>query len=815
MALEQYKAKRDFTRTPEPAGEAAEGTGARLAYVIQKHAARRLHYDFRLELDGVLKSWAVPQGPSMDPGDKRLAVHVEDHPLAYGGFEGIIPKGQYGGGTVMLWDRGWWEPVEDPAKGYAKGKLKFRLHGERLGGGFTLVRMRGEGGKNWLLIKERDDTAGSDIGEELSVASGRSMDEIAAAPERVWRSDRADAPVLDPGALAGAVAAAMPARLSPMLASLAEGAPAGDDWIHEVKLDGYRLLARVEAGACTLFTRNGHDWTRKFPAIATACAGLPCQQAWLDGEVVALDRHGISRFHDLQSALSEGRDAGLVYHLFDLVYLDGFDLARVELAERKRVLKALLGAAALPLRYTDHLDGQGEAFRRQVCAFALEGIISKRRTQSYKPGRAKDWLKVKCTSRQEFVVAGWVPQQGRRTGVGAMLIGIYDQAGAFVPCGRVGTGFGEREAAKLEQMLSKLVRPDPPFPSKDKGVTWVEPHLVIEVEFTEWTPDGQLRHPSYQGVRQDKEARDVVREGLSATEGGAEGAAGDRLARFHLTSPDKVLYPDQGLTKRALAEYYLEVAEWILPHIAGRALTLVRCPEGAAKSCFYQRHPHPGMPRAIRRFPDDDEALVGVDDVEGLIGLVQMGALEIHTWGSTTRDIERPDTLVFDLDPDEDLAWPKVIAGAGEIRQRLNALGLASFVKTTGGKGLHVVVPLTPKAEWPEVKAFCKALAEAAANDSPDAYTATMTKTRRKGRIFIDYLRNQRAATFVAPYSTRSRPGAPVAVPITWAELEGGIRSGHFTVETLHRRLASLPADPWKDLREAARELPANWEGLI
>jgi bifunctional non-homologous end joining protein LigD len=783
--------------------------------VIQKHAARRLHYDFRLELDGVLKSWAVPQGPSMDPGDKRLAVHVEDHPLAYGGFEGIIPKGQYGGGTVMLWDRGWWQPIEDPVAGYAKGKLKFRLHGERLQGGFTLVRMRGEGGKNWLLIKERDESAGQQTGEERSVASGRSMDEIAAAPERVWHSNRADAPRLDPGALAGAVAAAMPLRLSPMLASLAKDAPGGDDWIHEIKFDGYRLLARVEAGGCTLFTRNGHDWTAKFPAIAAACAALPCDQAWLDGEVVALDHHGISRFHDLQSALSEGRDAGLVYHLFDLVHLDGFDLFRVGLEERKGALKDLLGGAAPPLRYTDHLDGRGEAFRRQACAFALEGIISKRRGQPYRPGRAKTWLKVKCTSRQEFVVAGWVPPQGRRTGVGAMLIGIYGRAGAFTSCGRVGTGFGEREAARLEQRLSALVRPDPPFPSREKGVTWVEPRLVIEVEFSEWTPDGQLRHPSYQGIREDKEARDVVREGVSEEEGRVEGAGGDRLARFHLTSPDKVLYPDQGLTKRALAEYYLDAAPWILPHIAGRALVLVRCPEGATKSCFYQRHPHPGMPKAIRRFPDDDETLLGVDDVEGLVGLVQMGALEIHSWGSATRDIERPDILVFDLDPDEGLPWPKVTAGASEIRDRLGALGLASFVKTTGGKGVHVVVPLKPKAEWPEAKAFCKALAEAVAGDSPDSYTATITKARRKGRIFIDYLRNQRGATFVAPYSTRSRPGAPVAVPITWAELEGGIQSGHFTVETLFRRLSSLPADPWKDLREAARELPANWEGLI
>ncbi|MBC7907495.1 MAG: DNA ligase D [Rhodospirillaceae bacterium] len=811
MALEDYKAKRDFTRTPEPVGEPSRQAGTALAYVIQKHAARRLHFDFRLEWDGVLKSWAVPQGPSMDPGDKRLAVQVEDHPLDYGQFEGIIPKGQYGGGTVMLWDRGTWQPTEDAAKGFAKGKLKFRLDGERLKGGFTLVRMRGEGGKNWLLIKERDETAEQSLGDDVSVVSGRSMEEIAQAPERVWRSDRTNDPKLDPGSVAGARVAELPPRLAPMLASLTQAAPAGGDWIHEIKLDGYRLLARLDGGACTLFTRNGHDWTRKFPTIATACMALPCRNAWLDGEVVALDRHGVSRFHDLQSALSEGRDASLIYHLFDLVYVDGFDLSQSALTDRKELLRRLIGAQQGPLRYTDHLDGQGDAFQRQACAFALEGVVSKRRDRPYRPGRGKDWLKVKCTSSQEFVVAGWAPQQGRRTGIGALLVGVFDRSGKLVSAGRVGTGFGEREAATLEERLTPLVRPTSPFGTTEKGVTWVEPKLVIEVEFTNWTPDGQLRHPSYQGMRLDKDASEVVREAA-----GGDGGAEDHLANFHLTSPDKVLYPDQGLTKRGLAAYYLETAPWILPHISGRALTLVRCPDGAAKSCFYQRHPHPGMPKAIRRFPDDDEVLVGVEDVEGLIGLVQMGALEIHSWGSRTCDIERPDLLVFDLDPDEGLAWPKVAAGAREIKDRLAALKLAAFLKTTGGKGLHVVVPLVPRADWAEAKAFSKALAEAVSGDSPDAYTATITKARRKGRIFIDYLRNQRGATFIAPYSTRSRPGAPVAVPITWAELDAGIRSDHFTVETLNRRLASLPTDPWVDLVKSAVPLPPRevWAGL-
>lgn len=804
MALEEYRRKRDFTRTPEPAGAVAAAGNPVGEFVVQKHAARRLHYDFRLELDGVLKSWAVTRQPSMEAGARRLAVHVEDHPLDYGDFEGVIPKGQYGGGTVLLWDRGAWQAVGDPHDGYAKGKLKFRLDGQRLRGGFTLVRMKGEGGKNWLLIKERDGEAGAELDDVHSVASGRTMEEIAAAPERVWRSDRAADPRLDPGAVAGARLGALPDRLAPMLASLADAAPEGAQWLHEIKLDGYRMLARVERGRCRMVSRNGHDWTAKFPTIVTACASLPCREAWLDGEVVALDRHGVSRFHDLQARIGTGNDAGLAYHLFDLVHLDGHDLAKVALEERKRLLKALLPAEG-PLRYTDHLDGQGPAFLRQACAFALEGVVSKRRDRPYRPGRGKDWLKVKCTSRQEFVIAGWSPQQGRKSGIGSLALGVFDESGRLVSVGRVGTGFGEREAALLEERLASLVRPSSPFDagSADKGTTWVDPRLVAEVEFTEWTPDGQLRHPSYQGLRLDKEAAEVVRE-----RGAPKGAAEDRVAGFHLTSPDKVLYPEQGLTKRALAAYYLDIAEWVLPHVAGRPLTLVRCPHGAGRECFYQRHPHAGMPKAIRRLPAGGEVLVAIDDLAGLIGLVQMGALEIHTWGARAADIEHPDILVFDLDPDEGLAWAKVAAGARDMAERLRAAGLTPFVKTTGGKGLHVVVPIVPAAGWDEAKAFCKDMAEAMAADSPTAYTANMAKARRKGRIFVDYLRNGRAATFVAPYSTRARPGAPVAVPITWAELESGLRSDHFTVETLFRRLASLPADPWAGFAEAAAPLP-------
>lgn len=781
MALDQYRQRRDFSRTAEPSGEDVslrESAGG--TFVIQKHAARRLHWDFRLEMDGTLKSWAVTKEPSLEPGTRRLAVHVEDHPLDYGSFEGVIPKGQYGGGTVMLWDRGEWEPVGDPAESYAKGKLKFRLKGSRLNGLFTLVRMKD--GSDWLLIKNHDsEPVPASPMADLSVATGRSMDEIAADQKGI-------------GLVENARPAPLPPHLSPMLATSAAEAPGGPDWLHEIKFDGYRLLARIDQGACTLFTRNGHDWTAKFPTIAAACARLPCREAWLDGEVVALDRHGISRFHDLQAALSAGSDGGLVYHLFDLVHLDGHDLTQAPLEARKHLLETLLKDQQGVLRYTDHMAGRGEDFLRQACAYALEGVVSKRTGRPYRPGRGKDWLKAKCTCRQEFVVTGFTRPSGRSTGIAALVLGVFDAAGGLVPVGRVGSGLSEAEAARIEAKLVPV--------STNADVTQVQPDLVVEVEFTEWTPGGQLRHPSYQGMRMDKNPREVVRE-----QGGQGEAAPDPLADFRLTNPDRVLYPEQGLTKRNLAEYAVDVAPWMLPHIRGRALTLVRCPDGRAGSCFYQRHPPPGMAKAVRRFPDGDEVLMVVDDLAGLIGLVQMGALEIHSWGSTTRDIERPDMVVFDLDPDEGLGWERVVSGALSLRERLGALGLESFVKTTGGKGLHVVVPLVASAGWSDVKAFTKGVAESMAEDEPGRYTANMAKARRSGRIFIDYLRNQRGATFVAPYSMRSRPGAPVAVPLTWDEVKSGIRSDHFTVETVFRRLRAQPRDPWEGFFHAARPL--------
>ncbi len=818
MALEEYRRKRDFTRTPEPAGAVSQETGPAGAFVVQKHAARRLHYDFRLELDGVLKSWAVTKGPSYAPSDKRLAVMTEDHPLDYGGFEGTIPKGEYGGGTVLLWDRGTWTPKGDPHEGLRKGRLKFTLHGEKLKGGWALIRMPKRGNEkrdNWLLIKERDDLAdGRDVcaEEPLSVASGRDLDAVAADQDRVWRSnrDRTDA-----AALEGAVRRPLPeAAPAPQLATLMAEAPEGGEWLHEIKYDGYRALCRIENGRARLFTRHGLDWTDRFAPLGAHAAGLPVDAALLDGEVVVLDSHGASNFQALQEALSDGRGEALVYFVFDLLHHDGVDLTDVALEKRKALLRELLAEPGGALRYSDHFDGRGPEVRERACSFALEGVVSKRRDRPYRPGRNRDWIKSKCLSRQEFVVVGYTPPQGGRKGLGALLVAVNGEHG-LTYAGKVGTGFSEKMLGELLARLEPTRLPEPPVanPPKEKGATWVEPKLVAEVEFTQWTRDGLLRHPSFQGLRLDKRPDEVVREsGVVTLKPRPEVAK--TLETVRLTSPDRVLWGQQGITKQGLATYYAEVADWILPHVANRLLTLVRCPQGHEKECFYQRHAGTGLPAGIhKRMVAEREHVqpyLYVEDVRGLLGLVQVGTLEIHTWGSRVADTEHPDVVVFDLDPDPEIPWSRIVEGARTVRDFLDELGLASFVKTTGGKGLHVVAPLDGSHDWDEAKALTKAVVTRIAEAEPARYTVNMAKARRQGRIFLDYLRNQRTATFVAPYSTRARPGAPVAVPLAWSELESGIRSDHFTVETILRRLSSLKQDPWAPMAETRQHFDAK-----
>ncbi|HVB15596.1 MAG TPA: DNA ligase D [Stellaceae bacterium] len=831
MALEEYQRKRDFRKTPEPAGTARRRKkAASLSFVVQKHRATRLHYDFRLEMGGVLLSWAVPKGPSLDPGEKRLAVHVEDHPLDYGGFEGVIPKGQYGGGTVMVWDRGTWTPLEpDPEAALKKGALKFRLDGEKLRGKWALVRMggkaAGEKHENWLLLKERDDEAVPESGaalvddNPLSAATGRSMDAIAAARDRVWdisRGEIAGDPI--PGAKRRAISRPRGARKRPMpehlavqLATAADAAPEGEEWLHEIKYDGYRLLARIEGGAVRLTTRGGLDWTAKFPSLVRALAALPLDGALVDGELVALAADGTTSFGDLQDAIAHGDTAALVYFAFDLLYHDGADLTGAALEDRKAALAALVPDDTTGIvRYSDHQQGRGPDFFRHAGRYYLEGIVSKRRDRPYRPGRSRDWLKIKCHKRDEFVVIGFTEPEGQRHGFGALLLGYYDDQGILHYAGRVGTGFDDAQLGELRQRLDALERPAPqiglPKGASARGVHWTEPRLVAEVRYANRTVDGILRHAAFLGLRDDKEPEEVKDPRRGMAPAAATGAAKARdgstgFAGVRLTNPDRVFYPEEGITKLALAQYYAAVADWALPQLAHRPLSLVRCPEGTGGQHFYQKHDMPGFSDVLGRIDIADKSEAGtylfVKDLAGLVALVQMGVLEIHPWGSNVAKLETPDRITFDFDPDEGLPWEHVTAAAIDMREALLGIGLESFVKTTGGKGLHVVAPVTPKLGWDQIKEFSRWVAERFVAAHPDRFTANMAKRARRGRIFIDYLRNGRGATAIGAYSPRAREGAPVATPLFWDEVENGVRPQAFTVTTVPTRLAGLKADPW------------------
>jgi bifunctional non-homologous end joining protein LigD len=865
VPLEQYRGKRRFQETPEPKGAKGKSRSGR-SFVVQMHKARRLHYDFRLELDGVLKSWAVPKGPCLDPYEKRLAVHVEDHPIEYGDFEGVIPPGQYGAGTVVLWDRGIWTPVEDPHEGYRQGKLKFRLDGEKLQGGWTLVRMRGREGEkadNWLLIKERDESARSlaeyDILDDRpeSVASGKTSGQIAAAPERAWsKSGETKVKRKSPkkkasrrGTIKGARKAALPEKLKPQMCNLAGAAPEGERWLHEIKLDGYRLLLRVEKGKARLITRNQLDWTHRFPELAAAAADLPVREALLDGEVVALLAGGVSSFQALQEALSSGETGKLVYYAFDVLHLDGYDLTQLPLEERKKHLADLLKEPHdARIQYLDHIEGSGPEFFRQSCQMGLEGIISKVRDRPYRGERSKDWLKVKCVQKEEFVIGGYTrPTAAGRTGLGALLVGYYDAKGNLVYAGRVGTGFSEKTLVELRQRLNSLEQGESPFaqvPKErlDRNVRWVRPDLVAQVEFSNWTGDGLLRHPSFQGLREDKAPKMVTHNPAAESKATAgrkpkrnnSRAAADspesrqvelspeqleQLGRIRLTNPDRVLYPEQGLTKLGLAAYYVQIAEWILPHLADRPVSIVRCPEGHTHQCFFQKHAAVGTPDALGRVAirekEGKQDYLVIRDLAGLISAVQMGGLELHPWGSRTDNIERPDRVVFDLDPDPAVPWRKLVEAAHHVREFLDDMGLVSFLKTTGGKGLHLVVPIQRRHEWEEVKVFTQAVAKRMAGDSPKLYVATASKQARKGKIYIDYLRNARGATAVAAYSTRARAGAPVSTPLAWDELSPAISPDHFRVDNLPGRLASLEADPWAEIGDVRQSITAKMKKQV
>lgn len=884
MALEEYKRKRDFHKTPEPAGEpvrANKAAPAPLSFVVQKHAARRLHYDFRLELNGVLLSWAVPKGPSLDPGEKRLAVHVEDHPIEYGGFEGVIPKGQYGGGTVLLWDRGEWFPDgPDPQLAYRKGALKFRLEGDKLHGHWALVRMGGKAAnerhENWLLIKERDAEAepGSDAAlvenNPFSVATGRSMDQIAKDRDRVWDSNVGEIPGAPPVATAAKPARKVegrpqgtrkretPEKLMPQLATLAEDPPHGPEWLHEIKYDGYRLIVRIENGKVRLLTRNGLDWTAKFPALARAMAALPVDSAIVDGEIVALAPDGTTSFADLQDRIARGRTDELVFYAFDLLYRDGSDLTGAVLEDRKAALAEIVPReSGGMLRYSDHQKGRGPDFYENACQYDLEGIISKRGDKPHRPGRSTEWLKIKCFNSEEFVVVGFTDPSGQRIGFGALLLAYYDPTGRLHYAGRVGTGFDDKRLLELQSQLQALATSSAPvvLPKglSKKGVHWVEPRLVAQVRYGNVTTDGILRHASFEGLREDKSPEEVVYpEGLrkdaaasplaptpsprmrkgshgKATEGETRAGkpaeakpqisvpARDGSITFEgvrLTHPDRVLYPDQGITKLALAEYYAAIKHWALPHLAHRPLSLVRCPEGYTKECFYQKHISAGVPDAVGRVRITEKSTTDtylvIENVAGLVAMAQLAILEIHPWGSRVDKLEKPDIVTFDFDPDVGLPWERVTEAAIEMREALHGIGLQSFPKTTGGKGLHVVVPVAPKLEWEAIKEFAKWVAERFTATYPDRFTTNMSKRARAGRIFIDYLRNGRGATAIGAYSTRARAGAPVATPLFWEEVEKGVKPDGFTVSTVPARLAKLKSDPWAEMPKLRQSINAK-----
>ena len=822
-ALSEYNSRRDFAKTPEPPGKRGRKKTKTLRFLVQKHAARRLHYDLRLELDGVLKSWAVPRGPSVDPGDKRLAVRTEDHPLSYGDFEGVIPAEQYGGGTVMLWDRGTWEPLHDPEQGLRDGKLHFRVHGERMTGGWALVRMHPRGDKtpeNWLLIKDRDtvaETLEPGKGDVLleahpaSVKTGRTMKAIArgedAKPQQILGGQSAPAKgQAGRSSTAGKSVAAIPPFRKPQLATLVSEAPDGEGWLNEVKFDGYRLLVATAAGEVRCYTRSGLDWSDRFPRLGDAFARLKCDSALIDGEVVAEGASGKSPFSALQRAIKEG--GPMKFYAFDLLSLNAEDLAAEPLLERKKALSKLLRTLPRrsPIHFSEHVRGSGPRVFAEICKAGHEGIIAKKAHAPYAGSRNSDWLKIKCTKRQELVIGGYSPSTKRGRAFASLLVGTWEND-RFVYRGRVGTGYSEEVLDTLGATLKASARKTMPFDHVPAAIArnarWVTPKLVAEVDFAELTDDGYIRHGAFLGLREDKEAKAVTIETAPKRTSPQQTPDSETtIAGVRISSPDRVVFPKQGVTKIDLARYYAVAGGRMLEFAANRPLSLVRCPQGRSAKCFYQKHASDGFPEAIRTLPIEESSgktkdYLYVADVAGLVSAVQMGTLELHIWGSAIDRLERPDRMVFDLDPDESVHFSHVRDAAADLRRALEEIGLKSLPMVTGGKGVHVVVPLVRRAEWATVKAFAKAFAATLAEAEPDRFVATLSKAKRRGRIFIDWLRNERGATAIAPYSTRARAGAPVATPVTWGELAGLETANGFHIRNMVDRLHE--PDPWAE----------------
>ena len=873
--LSTYRKKRDFEKTAEPSGETPVAPSKRRRFVIQKHDASRLHYDLRLESDGVFKSWAVTKGPSLDPHDKRLAVEVEDHPLDYGDFEGTIPKGQYGGGTVQLWDRGYWES-DDPERGYKKGDLKFTLHGNKLHGSWVLVRMRNDrtGGKrtNWLLIKHRDEfakegNANNILDADRSVASGRTMEQIAEGKGRapkpfmtaksgrgeadaVWHSNRGDAAEAraekktekteaSAPAAKGKKVAAVPDFVAPQLCTPVDRPPNGEGWCHEIKFDGYRVQLRVEDGEAALKTRKGLDWTEKFQAIANEGSALP--DVLVDSEIVALDHNGAPDFSTLQAALSDGKTDDLIFFAFDLLFADGMDIRGLPLAERKAQLKKLLEARpkskASLIRYVEHFETGGDAVLQSACKLSLEGIVSKKLSAPYRSGRSEDWTKAKCRAGHEVVLGGWKTTNGKFR---SLMAGV-NRGDHLAFVGMVGTGFGQDKVKRIMPALKAAASDKSPFggknaPRKTRDVHWLEPRLVAEIEFAGFTDAGNIRQAAFKGLRQDKPAGEVEAEkpamtklakpiAKTAAKSGkpvkARPTPGEsksaEVMGVIISHPDKVMWPDAGdgksVTKLDLARYFEAVGEWMIGHIKGRPCSLVRAPDGINGERFFQRHAMRGTSSLLElvKVFGDHKPYLQIDRVEGFAAVAQIGALELHPWNCAPFAPDVPGRLVFDLDPAPEVEFADVIEAAKDMRQHLADLGLESFCKTTGGKGLHVVTPLLhgakDKVTWKEAKAFAQGVCQWMANENPERYLLNMSKKLRKGKIFLDYLRNDRMATAVAVLSPRAREGATVSMPLTWAQVRGDLDPKRYTVRAVPALLAKTKA--WQGYDGAAASIKA------
>jgi bifunctional non-homologous end joining protein LigD len=832
--LAKYWAKRDFNITAEPRGEQAP-TGERLTFVIQKHAASSLHYDFRLELDGVLLSWAVPKGPSLDPADKRLAVRTEDHPMSYASFEGVIPPKQYGAGTVIVWDNGSWKPVGDARRGLAEGKLMFELHGQKLEGLWELVNITKAGAKQeqWLLFKKRGDEYVRPR-SEFDVVSAL-PDSVIAKPLKTRAKQPAPAPAPEAktkapakkaaksssrtsthSAVPGAVKAPMPAKLQPQLATLSTGVPATGEWTYEIKFDGYRLMAKFEGGEVALVTRGGHDWADKMPGLVAELKQLGLKSSWLDGEIVVLDEKGAPNFNRLQKSFDrKPSSAGIDYFLFDVPYFEGYDLREVALVERRRLLKALLDEkGAEHVRYSADFPGDPASVLQSACRMNLEGVIAKRTDAPYASRRTETWLKLKCKLRQEFVVCGYTDRSDGAPQVGSLLLGVYDDAGELTSVGSVGTGWNSAEAAELKTKLQKLETDATPFAagpgkpgrwSKRRPGTerWVEPKIVAEVEYAEITPDGQIRHGAYISLRTDKPPKSIRRETAKTPESATPIRPAGKAAAggIKVSHGDRVIDPSTGLTKLDLVRYYESVAEFMLPHLKGRPCALVRGPTGIKGELFFQKHSErTSMPGVVEMDPElwpKHAPLLEVATAQGLAGAAQMNVIEFHTWNSTKTNIESPDRMIFDLDPGQGTRWPHIQEAALLVRGFLKELGLESWLKTSGGKGLHVVVPLATKHDYDQVNKFSKAVVEHLARVIPSRFVAKSGPSNRVGKLFVDYLRNGRGATTAAAFSARARPGLGVSMPVSWDDL-AELKSGdQWTVATAREHLSFQSADPW------------------